>query len=299
MVMELQLVDFNDLFVIAIGISMTYIVVDARRRSTSFFGILSKMTKYVSAKILARKEKSQQAEEAVISRIKFYLESNLLEAETKGALKLVSDKANEVMNAIRDFDARMQKDIGFHTKTDFLGVISCDSFFFGLLVLFVGAFQRAGCVWVDGLIQMMLFFMAFLLVHCIIFEHIKINSTLLDWLKPRIFTHSIILIIGILCGISIGGLLPLDGYWLAISSIIACFIGFIAYFIMNLLANIVLFGIMLCRMHKLDIMTNAKSHSADIDRYGNELEKIDSQLKQIDFIKDINISAGSTNTQDE
>lgn len=39
----IKLVDFNDLFVIAVGLSMAYVVFEGKRQS-SFFHILSKIT---------------------------------------------------------------------------------------------------------------------------------------------------------------------------------------------------------------------------------------------------------------
>ena len=96
---NLQLVDFNDLFVIAIGMSMAYVVVE---KDTSFFSILSHITALVKNMTLRKKMKPQQQEEAVISRINFYLNSGLLPDTTRGALNLVSKKAEEVMKKIQN-----------------------------------------------------------------------------------------------------------------------------------------------------------------------------------------------------
>ena len=66
-----RLVDFNDLFVIAIGLSMTYVVFEGKRQS-SFFHILSKITETLKNWVLEKKTKPQQQEEAVIAKIDYY-----------------------------------------------------------------------------------------------------------------------------------------------------------------------------------------------------------------------------------
>ena len=75
---NLGLVDFNDLFVIAIGVSMAYIVIESRQSGRPFFSILSKITNMVQKMVLDYKTKPQQNEETVISQIKYYLSSGRL-----------------------------------------------------------------------------------------------------------------------------------------------------------------------------------------------------------------------------
>ena len=43
---NIKFVDFNSIFVIAIGLSMAYIVVESRAQDKSFFQILSRIIKY-------------------------------------------------------------------------------------------------------------------------------------------------------------------------------------------------------------------------------------------------------------
>lgn len=50
----IKLVDFNDLFVIAVGLSMAYVVFEGKRQS-SFFHILSKITDTLKNWVLDKK----------------------------------------------------------------------------------------------------------------------------------------------------------------------------------------------------------------------------------------------------
>lgn len=192
---NLSLVDFNDLFVIAVGVSMAYIVIESKQTGKSFFSILSKITQVAQTMILAYKAKPQLKEEAVISQIKYYLSSNKLNEQTRGALGLVCDKAEEVMQSVNQLEEWIKHKMKFHTKTDFLSVISYDSFFLGMFVLFIGALQNKCEIQCNGLVEWMLLAMFFSLIHCLIYERLEIDSTFKKWTKPNIFTHSVVLAI--------------------------------------------------------------------------------------------------------
>ena len=291
---NLQLVDFNDLFVIAIGMSMAYVVVE---KDTSFFSILSHITALVKNMTLRKKMKPQQQEEAVISRINFYLNSGLLPDTTRGALNLVSKKAEEVMKKIQKLEKWSEHKLEFHTRTYFLNVISCDCFFFGLFSLFVGTFQHYERVCIDGLMQVMLLTLILLLVHCLVFEHLEISGWK-SYAKPRIILHCLLMILALYVGITFLGtpIVPISCGWLAIISVIGCFIGFIAYFIMNIIANITLLCIIISKIIGLDISSEAKGHTDDINRYKPELDKISEQLKNENLIDEINVTAGNKST---
>ena len=156
----LLLLDFNDLYVIAVGVSMAYIVIESRNGGKSFFSFLSKMTNIVQSIALDYKTRPQQNEELVIAKIKYYLNSDKLQETTKGALDLLCQKAEDVMKSVINLEKWFKHKMAFHTKTDYLDVISCDSFIYGMFVLFVGALQNKCNVEISGLLEWMLVFIA-------------------------------------------------------------------------------------------------------------------------------------------
>jgi len=278
---ELHLVDFNDLFVIAVGASMAYIVIEARKASDSFFSILSKMTNIVKSMLLDYKLKPQESEEAVIAQIQYYLSLDYLEKETKGALKLVCDKAEEVMAKARRLDKWLDRKLDFHTKTDYLNVISFDSFLYGVFVLFVGALQNKCGLEIDGLLEVMLLYVALALLHCLVYERMNIKKKWVKIIQPTLFTHGVFIVIALAIGIAYAGepMLDLSSGWLAILSVIASLIGFITYFFTTIIANIVLLVLTLIRIYGLKISSEVRGQKEDISRYQAELDEIEKRIK--------------------
>ncbi|MCM1169747.1 MAG: hypothetical protein NC324_07410 [Bacteroides sp.] len=289
---ELQLVDFNDLFVIAVGLAATYIAFGSPAK-TAFLDILSGFTSQTKNRALKRKEKAQREEEEVIAQIKYFLDSKLIKPQTEGALRLVTARADEVMQDICELEDWANRKQAFHTRSEYLRVISFDCFFFGLFALFVGALQYKCLFRIDGLLQVMLLCMGGCLVHCLFFEHVGLKKC-----KPKIWMHSLFwiaaLIIGILlhdraifsfsCGIA------------AILSVAVCFCGFISYFIMNLIVNLILLIVIPRKISLLKIEQKVKEQKDDIERYQPELDNIDSTLSEVDLNKDLSIRGGSKTT---
>ena len=279
---KLGLVDFNDLFVIAIGVSMAYIVIETRQSGRSFFSILSKITNMVQKMVLDYKTKPQQNEEAVISQIKYYLNSGRLNEQTIGALNLVCNKAEDVMSSAQELEVWIKHKMEFHTKTDFLNVISYDSFLFGLFVLFVGALQNKCTLQCSGLLEWMLMAMLLCLMHCLVYERLEMDNVCKRWTQPNIFTHSIFLLAFLIAGIVWydAPFVDINTGWLAIFSVIACFIGFIAYLFTTVCANVILLIVDLYKIIRLNIKAKVKSQKDDINRFQKELNTIDQAMKE-------------------
>lgn len=279
---NLRLVDFNDLFVIAIGVSMAYIVIETRQLGGSFFSILSKITNMVQRMVLDYKTKPQQNEEAVISQIKYYLNSGRLSEQTVGALDLVCSRAEAVMSRVKELETWIKHKMEFHTKTDFLNVISYDSFLFGLFVLFVGALQNKCELKCDGLLEWMLMAMVVCLMHCLVYERLEMDKTWKRWTRPNIFTHSVVLLTFLIVGIAKcdAPIVSIVTGWLAIFSVVACFIGFLSYLFTTVVANLLLLTISLIKIYRLKIKAEVNSQKEDISRYQEELNRIDHAMME-------------------
>lgn len=298
MMCSLQLTDFNDLYEIAVGISMAYIVVESKAGKASFFSILTKITASVRDWLLHHNTKPQQEEETVIARIDYYLASGLLREETKGGLKNISKRAAKEVRKIKKLEKWTEWKLKFHTKTDFLNVISCDCFLYGLFILLAGAFQDKCNAEVGGLVLTMLAAMAALLIHCLWFERMELSG----WKKivrPSIPLHCLLLSAAIAVGFSRFSIPAFVGnHVLAVMSVFACFIGFIAYLLANLLSNAVLSVVILVKILRLGVSTkNAKSHNEEIDEYKEELDDIDRQLGAAELATDFSMTADEAQTQ--
>ena len=292
------LVDFENLFVLAVGLSMAYIVFE-EKREFSFFSILSRITETLKSWVLDKKTKPQQKEESVIAKIDYYLNSGLLKESTKGALDLVSRKAKDVVQSVHDLEEWSSEKIKFHTKTKFLSVISYDCFLFGIFVLFVGVFQNKSQVCVDGLLGVMLFAMSILLLHCLVFEHLELKKKWERIIRPSMVFHTILLLIALWTGIACkeSFWLPVDSGVLPVCCAVMCFSGFLAYLAMNILANIVLAIIVLYKISSLKISVKAKGHEDDMARYQDELAEIDRQLGKEKLGQSISVVATDVCTE--
>ena len=293
MIDNLQLVDFNDIYVIAVGVSMAYIVVESKAEKASFFSILSKITTWVKERILKNKKKIKEEEENITTQIEYYISSNLLKDVTKGSFLNTYNRAKKEVSKIKELENWVERKLQFHTKTEFLNVISFDCFLYGLFVLFAGALQNKCALCIDGLIQVILFSIGILLVHCLWFERLEIESW--KWyFKPRIILHGIVLCVTLIVGIYIYDtpIIPnISCGWLSIISVFVCFIGFIAYLITNVLSNIILSVIILYKAVSIGISKKkAEEHRGEIESHRKELDNIDKRLRDSDLSKSITIS---------
>lgn len=290
---NIQLVDFNDLFVISIGLSMAYIVLGNKKEQASFFHVLSQITEYVKNWTLNWKTKSQQEEEAVISQIDYYIQSGLLEEKTEGALELISRNAKEVIQRIHDLEKEIEQSIKRHTTTNYLGVISYDCFIYGIYILFVGVLQNKESVCVDGLMLIMLVTMLVLLIHSLVAEHASFGR-----LAPSYLLHSVVLLMGISisCWYYNQPVEAISTTWLSILSVIVCFSGFMAYLIANIVANIFLAIDGAWKIFWLKMPEKIESHRKDMARYKPELDAIDTQLRSENLSPNISVAAENTYT---
>lgn len=279
---QLQLTDFNDLFVIAVGLTATYIAF-VSSRSTAFLDILSRITSYAKNMALKKKEKPQQEENVVIARIEYFFESGLLQPETKGALKLVIDKAKEVMQHIQEVETWAEKTLSFHTQPKYLRVVSCVCFFFSFLALFFGALEQKCQYEIGGLLQIMILYIAVCLLHCLIYEHIPNNKESNHKKgEPNIAMHFILFVIAVIIGIRFHDqeMVCLSGELLAKISVLTCFCGFVAYFLMNIIVNLILLVVIPHKISLLNITNEVESQKRDIQRFQSELDSIELKLSQ-------------------
>lgn len=295
---KIQLADFNDLFVLAVGLSMAYVIIEGKRQS-SFYHILAKITDTIKEQALRIRTKPLRQEEALIARIDYYLSSGLLRDETRGALNLISQKANEVVEDVHRVEEWSERKLRFHTKTDFLPVISYDCFLFGIFVLVVGVLQEKCSMCIDGLVQIMLMALLALLVHCLWFERLEMDKRWKRFLGPGFVWHSVILIVALFVGIKWMEtvLFPVGSGMLSACCAGACFIGFIAYLALNILANFILFIRIMVKIFSLKIQANAKTHETDLGRYQEELDKIDQKLREENLSKFMDVTADSICTE--
>lgn len=302
MLEKLQFVDFNDIYVIAIGISMAYIVVEAKVGTASFFSILSKITKWVKDKLLKGKKKIREEEEDIMTQIDYYIRSNLLVDVTKGSLLNTYERAEKEVKKISDLEDWVERKLSFHTKTDYLNVISCDCFLFGLFMLFVGVFPNKCGIYIDGLVQIVICTICLLLIHCLWFERLE-SSCWNEYIKPSIPLHCVLLCVAVYIGISMCSLpiIPcLNRPWLSIIAAFTCFLGFISYLIANLLSNLVLSIIIVRKALSIGISEEkANEHKDEIEKHRAELNDIDKQLKESKLSLTITGSTESVDTRDD
>lgn len=282
---HIQLFDYNDLYVIAVGLSMAYIVIETKG-NTSYLNILTKINTAFKDWLLNLKTLPQQKEEAIITKIDYYLTSGLLEERTAGVLSSISNRAQKEVNKIKNIEQWVITKSAFYTKADFLNIISCDCFLFGLFVLFIGTFQHKENVHIDGLLQIMLSTMCLLIIHCICFDRLKLRAKWLNLLKPSIPLHTFFFAIALIIGtkhIDQPFISNIDSGWLVVISVFTCFSGFIIYLILNILSNIILAIEILYKILSEVSPQKGTEHIQELNEYENELNKIDKALKDNDL----------------
>lgn len=283
---KINLADFNNLYVIAVGLSMAYIVVEANKKDkASFFSFLSSITNSVKRRVLAKPNRIKEEEESVITQIEYFFKSNLLKERTAGSLENINIRAKDELDKVKSFNEYVENKLWFHTKTDFLNVISCDCFLYGLFILFAGAFQKICGIYIGGLIVVLLIALVLLLIHCLWFEKLEPNSKIMYYYKPTIIKHVFFLIVALVIGINVNNctlLSNISSGWLSVFSVLACFIGFIAYLFIVVLSNIVLSAITIKKARSLSPDT-AQMHQNELNRHRDELDQIENDLRKMDL----------------
>lgn len=299
--MTIYLVDFNDLFVIAIGLSMAYMIIEKKSDNGPFYSILSNITKTIRDWALNRKAKRQQEVEANISKIDYYLKQGLLEPDTRGALKLVSDKAKDVIKSIEDLENWNDEVLSRYTKTNYLYVLCFDCFVYGLMMLFVGVFQLEENLAIEGFLLTMNFGMVLFSIHCVWFEFVELKNQKV-FFRPTAFLHGVLMIIFIILGICLmdDPVLEINIRILNIFAVFICFIGFILYFITNILVNIIILTATIFKIMLLKINSSVKQQKNDINRYAVELSKIDETIRKKNLLEDdFAVKADNANTEEK
>lgn len=296
------LFDFNDLFVIAIGLAMAYMLIEDGGHRGKFYSFLSHISQAIRDRALQRKSKEQQSLEAGIARIEFYISKNLLKPETCGALKLVRQKANKVVGRIKNVEEWSTNFSEFHTRNEFLQISAFDCFVYGLSLIFVGTFQNKEGIEVGGFLQIMDIGMMILFFHCLAFEFVNtLKHTYL--LRPSVFIHGIALLFLIYFGwINRNDpLFEVGEGWIEILSVFFAFGGFILYFCFNILVNIYMLAYTLVWIFHLNLGKEVQIQKDDINGFKEELDAIDEELKKDTLENDIIVTphAGSTKSKIE
>lgn len=212
---------------------------------------------------------------------------------------MISQKAKEIVVEVKELESWFDEKLKFHTKREFLSVISCDGFLYGIFILFVGALQKKTNVECNGIIEILLLFVCVALLHCTIYEKINVRCKIGRLFEPSIALHITLFILCIVIGIVFCSdtLLGINSGWLAIMSVIACFSGFIAYFCMVLVSSLILLFIMLYKIFRLDMKSEIQRQSDDIDRYKEELNAIDAEIKNENLADQFELSGGEGITE--
>lgn len=296
----LQLTDYNDLYTIAVGLSMAYIIVEARMvgksSSLPFFSFLNQLSTSFMEWIIDRKTQPQQKEEQTTARITYYLDSGLLTDRIAGALEHIKNKVRDNLIKVQQLDDRSKERMLYHTKADYLHVISFDSFLFGILLLVIGPIESVHFYNVDSIVCCMNIFMTLSLLHCIVSDKLKIYS---GWFKPRKLVHTLSFIVFLLLSIYLLPTFELSEYpyWHSFNLFYAlsmCFMGFIAYTICAVCGCSWVCVCSIRQIWNMSLSHVASEHESDLQRYSDELAEVDEQLNV--GSSDFQINGDSTQT---
>ena len=281
----LQLTDYNDLYTIAVGLSMAYIWVEAKSDNVSsvlpFFNFLRKIGRALINKVLNKKTKHQQEEEELSTQITYYVDSKLLQDETRGALKHIKIKVEEDLAKVKALGDEINERMKYFTRAEFLHVLSFDCFLFGLFLLIIGPVESVQHYDIDRYIVVMNGFMTLALLHCLFHESFDLKNRLLP---ARKVVHSFGFFVTLIITVYFVPDFDFDdnqwwrGFFLFYSLLI-CFIGFIAYTFYSFLACLILFFVYSVKIWRLSLSRIREEHEHELNLYRQELDEADKKLK--------------------
>lgn len=233
-----SIVDFNDLFVIAIGLSAAYMLIRADGKGYSdgkFYTILSTITSNIKNWAISLHSKSVSK----ISTIDYYIDDT-----TQSATMLVKKHANELEKGINRVKGWNESCLKKWERTNYLHILTFSCFCFGLIMLIAGAFEQKHNFAPAPLLHWLLYTMLFLSIHSIIYEHINTETRfkIVRLLKPRVILHVAIISAGLIigCFVNITPWPNLDMDVLTLIAVGMAFGGFIFYLCTILVAGFII-----------------------------------------------------------
>lgn len=284
--------DFNNLYVIAVGLSMAYVYV-SKPDEVTFLRILKNMSKRLAELVLQKKAKPQEKDEAILTEIQYLLNSVTLNSDIKAKLSVIDEQAKTTLTRIRDIESGLNIKLDIQTRGNFLNIISCDCFLYGMLILFMSDIYKVMNIQEDIIAGIGLIVIFILAIHCQIFDRISKSKSAQNGFRPRILTHAgIVFLISIIIYLFFDGfvlLFPSENKSLhnaiVVSSVFACYIGFILYFCSSFIGCTYQCLVFSYKIHNIHF-------DSIIDVHQGSLKKIESEIKEeVEKVKTKVISA--------
>lgn len=317
MLTTLQYADFFNIITVAIGINLTYIIIDTKRieerKKFAFFGFLSTVADGLLSSAKYFKLKGQSKEEAKQAMLGYYCKSGKLKEETKGAFKLLLRTIKKSLDRLEKEEARVRRFISASCKAENLSKIALVCALYGIFVLFMGGIQYKCSDYVN--IEPGLFFfniaILILLGHCLLWKKRTIQfwqeskkyknykfcqfiNRIFYWLgkilAPRFITYIILYFIIAWYSLSIvfseatsvngiyNQIIGRNSHINLFSTLLVCFSGFIVYTIVALLFSIIFLIRFLINLRSMKIKAEIKEIEEKMDYYKDELEQIDKDM---------------------
>jgi len=251
-----SLVDFNDLFVIAIGLSAAYMWINEEQGGSNekgtvgkFYAILSKLISSIRKWALNLHSKSLREITKIKQTAEYYNANTSLSEKARGAIMLVKRHVDRLEKGLDCIKVWNENSLNKWGRANYLRILTFDCFWFGIIMLFIGAFENKHGFNTAPLLHWLLYAMLFASIHNIVFESINTNKMpiVLKWMKPGVVLHFIIILAGLVIG-----LLATETPWpnwemnvLVVIAVIVSFGGFLMYLGMILVAGIIISAITL------------------------------------------------------
>lgn len=245
-----SIVDFNDLFVIAIGLSAAYMLIKTGQQGSTedvlngkFYAVLNNIIS--SIRKWAFNLHSQTVNEIIRAQqiADYYDKDESLDKGTWVPLKNLLEKH------VRSIEDRMDKVKKWNGESlyrwgraNYFHVLTFDCFCFGIIMLIIGAFEHSRGLDPTILLHWLLYAMLLLSFFCIVYEPINIDTKppIVKWFCPGVVSHFLILLVALVAG-SLADNTPwpsLDVNTLALIAAAASFGGFLVYFGVIIIAGI-------------------------------------------------------------
>lgn len=276
---------FSNVYVLAIGFTVAYVLFNPKKNEEDNKFFFSQIIDEIRCWVQRQADKKlyhQKQEESIIAKIRFYLNSELLESETIGALKLIDSKAQNNIDKIQERLRWLDKKLDFHAKSEYLNILAFNSAMYGGLILIIASLQGLNSEVHFG--QIIIPFDILLIVsslHCIISDRFNIKIKPTKMLYFSLFI--IVLIIAFFYRENFTTYHLPQSYdnLLVIISIPLCLIWFIIYFILVSISAIILRINVWFKLKKIRIEDAVNEHNDDLKKYEDEFNQIDKKLLNV------------------
>lgn len=282
----LSLASFNEIFSLAVGLNVAYILVNkypSKENTFSLFSFVSSVISLLALKAIAIKTEDSKRVTKLVALGQGYVASGLLKHDTQAVLAHNIDRAKVIKQKIEDLNADVRKRISNENciKTVNLPFLAFDCAVYGFILIFSAALESDLGIDLHPFVSILNIAIIALAVYCTVFE----NHPTEKWYKPSTWTHILLLVFFVFIGIIYpkNWIIASSIFWKNITyclAVVLSMTSLIAYLINCFLKCRKEFNASMVILNRESFSGEIKFREQELASYQSEINDIEKELKK-------------------